>query len=112
MEKYIGIGCVECPSKEKCTKGEHRFLNVDLRESFREKMREKLRSNKGREIYMKRQGLAEPPHGDDQKNKGWNQHHLRGLEKATGEFILIRIATDLAKIIKYKSEELRSLALA
>ena len=75
-------------------------------------MCEKLNSDKGREIYMKRQGLVEPLHGDDQKNKGWKQHHLRELEKATGEFILVRIATNLAKIIKYKSDEFFMLALS
>ena len=112
MERYIGTGCSECPLKEKCTKGKQRTINVDLREGYRGKMREKLNSDKGREIYMKRQGLVEPLHGDDQKNTGWKQHHLRGLEKARGEFILIRIATNLAKIIKYKSDEVFMLALS
>ena len=111
VEKYIGTGCSECPLKEKCTKGKQRSLHVDLRERYRETMREKLNSDKGREIYMKRQGLVEPLHGDDQKNKGWKQHQLRGLEKARGEFILVRIATNLAKIIKYKSDEVFMLAL-
>ena len=112
MEKYSGIGCTDCPLKEKCTKGKQRFLYVDLRMEYREKMREKLSSDKGREIYMKRQGLVEPLHGDDQKNKGWRQHHLRGLAKATGEFLLIRIATNLAKIIKYRSDEFFMLVLS
>lgn len=102
----------ERPLKEKCTQARQRSLYVDLREGYRQKMREKLSSDKGREIYMKRQGLVEPLHGDDQKNKGWRQHHLRGLEKATGEFILVRIATNLAKIIKYKSDEVFMLALS
>ena len=112
MERYIGSGCGECALKEKCTKGKQRSICVDLRKCYREKMREKLSSDKGREIYMKRQGLVEPLHGDDQKNKGWKQHHLRGLEKARGEFILVRIATNLAKIIKYKPDEVFMLALS
>ena len=112
LEKYIGTGCGECPLKEKCTQAQQRSLYVDLREGYRQKMRKKLSSDKGREIYMKRQGLVEPLHGDDQKNKGWKQHRLRGLEKATGEFILVRIATNLAKIIKYKSDEVFMLALS
>ncbi len=112
VEKYMETGCAECPLKEKCTKGKQRSLYVDLREGYREMMREKLSSDKGREIYMKRQGLVEPLHGDDQKNKVWRKHHLRGLEKATGEFILVRIATNLAKIIKYKSDDVFMLALS
>ena len=105
MEKYIGTGCAECPLKSKCTTTKQRLLFVNLREKYRKIMREKLSSDMGREIYMRRQGLAEPLHGDDQKNKGWRQHHLRGLKKASAEFILIRIATNLAKIIKFKPDE-------
>jgi hypothetical protein len=33
-------------------------------------------------------------------------HHLRGLEKAAGEFLLIRIATNSGKIVKFRSSEL------
>jgi hypothetical protein len=40
---------------------------------------------------MKRQGLIESIHGDDQKNRGWIQHLLRGFEKAKGEFLLLGI---------------------
>ncbi len=112
VQKYSGTGCEECPLKEKCTKGKQRTLQVDLREEYREKMREKLTSDKGREIYMKRQGLVEPLHGNDQKNKGWTQHHLRGLEKATADFLLKRIASNLARQIKYKSDEFFELALS
>jgi hypothetical protein len=69
-------------------------------------MREKLRSDHGREIYMKRQGIIEPVHGDDQQNKGWRQHHLRGKAKAALEFTLVRIATNLGKIARYRAMEL------
>ncbi len=55
---------------------------------------------------MKRQGLVEPGHGDDQKNRKWKQHHLRGLQKATAEFVFVRIAANLSMIIKYGSDEL------
>ena len=68
-------------------------------------MRKKLNSDEGREIYMKRQGLIESVHGDDQKNKGWIQHHLKSLKKATAEFLLIRIGTNLGTIVKYRSNE-------
>ena len=83
-----------------------RTLQIDTREPYRQEMREKLRSDEGREICMKRQGVVEPGHGDDQRNRKWKQHHLRGLEKATAEFVLVRIAENLGKIIKYKSDEL------
>lgn len=79
---------------------------MDSREPFREMMREKLRSDYGRETYMKRQAIVEPIHGDDQKNKGWTQHHLRGKAKAALEFILVRIATNLGKIARYRAMRL------
>ena len=68
-------------------------------------MREKLRQDKGREIYMRRQAIVECPHGNDQKNRGWTQHYLRGLKKAGLEFLLIRIASNLDKIINYRASE-------
>jgi len=78
---YEGQECQNCPRREKCTKGKKRTIAVDSREPFRERMREKLRSDHGRETYMKRQGIVEPVHGDDQQNKGWRQHRLRWKER-------------------------------
>jgi len=110
MFRYQGTSCSNCSIESKCTTGKKRNIIIDTREKYREIMRSKLNTDKGREIYMKRQGIVEPIHGDDQKNKKRKQHHLRGLEKATGEFSLIRIAMNLGKIIKFKSSELLSLA--
>jgi transposase len=107
---YEGTGCPECPVRERCTKGKRRTLSIDSREGYRDRMRTKLRSERGRERYMKRQGIAEPLHGDDQKNRGWRQHHLRGLQKAQGEFLLIRIATNLGKIVRYRAAEVLALS--
>jgi transposase len=109
FDRYEGTACEGCPKKGKCTKGAVRSLRVDVREEYRRKMRQKLSSDEGRELYMKRQGLVEPAHGHDQKNLNWTQHYLRGLEKATAEFVLIRIAANLGKIIKFKRDELLAL---
>jgi len=102
---YEGTACEGCPLKAKCTKGAKRTISIDSREVYRDQMREKLNSEDGREIYIKRQGLIESVHGDDQKNKGWIQHYLRGLKKAAAEFLLIRIATNLGTIVKYRGNE-------
>ena len=56
-------------------------------------MWERLQSRKGSSIYRKRKWIVEAPHGNDQKNLGWRQHHLRSLPKAQLEFQLIRPAT-------------------
>ena len=103
---YQGTACVDCPVKDRCTKGEKRKINIDSRTPYRDIMRDKLESEEGRETYMKRQGLIEPVHGDDQKNKGWIQHHLRGFKKASAEFVLMRIATNLALMIQHREKEI------
>jgi len=112
VDIWEGTACAQCAQRDKCTKQTKRRISVDSREGFRTQMREKLLSDKGREIYMKRQGISEPVHGDDQKNRGWRQHHLRRLYKAAGEFMLIRIAANLRKIVKYRSQEFLELAWA
>ncbi|MCK4529378.1 IS1182 family transposase [candidate division WOR-3 bacterium] len=97
--------CQNCPLKLKCTKSTTRRITIDTREPLREKMREKLKSDEGRETYMKRQGLIESIHGDDQKNGGWIQHLLRQHSKAKGEFMLLRIVHNLRCIVQNRGEE-------
>ena len=111
LARYKGTGCLECELKPRCTKAAFRDLNVDSREPYRRKMREKLQTDEGREIYMKRQAIVERGHGDDQHNRKWRQHHLRGLEKARAEFALIRIVSNIAKIIRFKPTEFLALQL-
>jgi transposase len=106
VDVYQGTACDDCPLKDRCTKGEKRNITIDSRIPYRDIMRDKLKSEEGREIYMKRQGLIEPVHGDDQKNKGWIQHHLRGFKKASAEFVLMRIVTNLALMIKHREKEI------
>ena len=106
VDVYQGTACVGCPIKDQCSTGEKRSINIDSRMPYRDTMRAKLQSEEGRETYMKRQGLIEPVHGDDQKNKGWIQHHLRGFKKAAAEFVLIRIATNLALMVKHREREI------
>jgi len=107
---WEGNGCEECPLRQHCTKANRRTLSIDSREDYRDRMRKKLRSDRGRETYMKRQGIAEPLHGDDQKNRGWRQHHLRGISRAAAEFILMRVGTNLRKIVRYRAAEVLALS--
>jgi len=106
---YAGTACEGCLLRENCTTASQRTLNVDSREPLCEQMREKLRTDRGREIYMKRQGIVEAGHGDDQHNKGWQQHLLRGKAKAALEFMLVRIGSNLSKIATHKPMELLAL---
>lgn len=103
---YESAGCWNCTVKGLCTKAAKRQIVIDSREFLRKKMRQKLDSEKGRETYMKRQGLIESIHGDDQKNRGWIQHLLRGFRKAKGEFLLIRIVQNISCMIRHRSDEI------
>ena len=106
---YEGTRCGDCPVREKCTKGNKRTVSIDSREPYRDIMRDRLNSARGREIYSTRQWLVEAPHGHDQKNMKWIQHHLRGLAKAKLEFMLIRIGANLGKICRYRASEMLAL---
>ena len=110
---FAGTACAGCPTRSLCTKAKTgiRHVSYDTREPFRQIMRERLQTVEGRETYRKRQGIVEPNHGHDQKNLGWRQHYLRGLAKAKLEFLLLRTAGNIGKIIRYKAKEfLKSIA--
>jgi hypothetical protein len=109
VDIYKGTMCSTCDKRKLCTSGKIRTLQIDTRSKFQDEMRKKLKTDRGREIYMKRKWIAEPNHGDDQKNRGWKQHHLRGLFKASREFLLIKIGTNLRKIVKYRRVEVLGL---
>ena len=55
---YEGTGCEGCALHDRCTRGKKRSIRIDSREKYRDILREKLSSDRGREAYMKRQGLA------------------------------------------------------
>ena len=103
---FWGIGCDKCKLKNECTDGIKRTVTIVHDMKYRNIMREKLSSEEGKIIYQKRQGIVEPTHGDDQKNKSWRQHHLRGLKKAKLEFQLMRIVSNIAKMIRYRTPEI------
>lgn len=103
---FMGQGCENCELKPKCTKGKNRQIGIDARVQYRQRMRERLQTDRGRLIYSKRQAIVESPHGHDQKNIGWKQHHLRGVKSAACEFILIRIGSNLGKIVRYGTNSL------
>jgi len=49
------------------------------------KMREKLETDEGKNIYRSCMSTVEPVHGDMQKNMGFIQFALRGLEKVNSQ---------------------------
>jgi transposase len=105
LSYYIGKSCPACALHDDCTKAKYRQIYIDSREVGMMKMRAKLTSKEGILIYQKRQGTVEPTHGHDQKNRGWKQHHLRSYARASLEFILMRISSNLFKIANYAAPD-------
>lgn len=68
------------------------------RASAAEKMRHKLDTEKGRALYRLRKMTVEPVFGIIKSAMGFRQFHLRGLEKATGEWGLVCSAYNLKRL--------------
>lgn len=64
----------------------------------REKMRHKLRTAEGRERYGRRKAVVEPVFGQMKEARGFRRFHLRGLEKARGEWSLMCTGHNLQKL--------------
>jgi len=103
--KYEGINCENCQSKDLCTKGKKRTINIDTKDKFKQEMRNKFKQKENKELYYRRGAIVEPSFGNDQHNYKWIQHHLRGAWKASLEFMLVRIGSNLRKIWRYRAME-------
>ena len=69
-------------------------------------MREKIETDKGKKTYQRRMSTVEPLHGDMQKNRGFIQFVLRGIEKVKVEYNLMGIAHNIRKIKLHAGKKL------
>lgn len=63
-----------------------------------ERMRRKLRTKAGKKVYARRKAIVEPVFGQIKQARGMRQFLLRGLEKAKGEWALIRLTHNVLKM--------------
>jgi transposase len=113
---YMGVDCSNCKvirkcvkmSKKKLKKGvkSNRKITIYPEDKYVKKMRDKLETDEGKKIYQRRMSTVEPLHGDIQKNRGFIQFFLRGVEKVMVEYNLIGIAHNIRKIKLYAAEAL------
>lgn len=101
---YSGIKeeCLNCKFRSSCCKskkGQPRTVSTDDYESLRNDMREKMKQSSSKEIYARRKVIVEPVFGQI-KNQGFRDIHLRGFEKAKGEFALICSSHNLKKTVR------------
>ena len=64
----------------------------------RTRMAHKLRTEQGRERYGQRKASVEPVFGQMKEARGFRRFHLRGIEKARGEWALVCTGHNLQKL--------------
>lgn len=112
---YRAVDCSRCKARNKCRRKSknknkkvgNRTISVYPQDESIKRMREKLDSKDGKKIYSGRMSSVEPIHGDMQKNRGFIQFVLRGLEKVNIEYNLLAIAHNIRKIILHRADALR-----
>ena len=62
------------------------------------RMAAKLQTEEGKEIYRQRKKIVEPVFGQMKFNLGFRRFHLRGLDKASGEWTLVCLVHNIKKI--------------
>jgi len=90
--------CGVCQFRDSCTKRMVRELQVSEYYKYEQAMKAKLDTASGRFTYDQRKCLVEPVFGNIKFNLGFVRYALRGLNKVSGEFLLICIAHNLKKL--------------
>jgi transposase len=93
--------CAACPLRARCLKpGEERRLLVSQRSRPTGAMRFKLRQPDARRRYARRKAIVEPVFGQLKGARGFTTLSLRGLTRATGEYLLACLAHNLGKLLR------------
>ncbi len=105
------IYCRVCEVRERCLRNPETsevrqvcFIQgraTDISETFTEKMRQKIDSIKGRLIYNRRLGIAEPPFAHIRSILRLDRFTLRGKRKVNTQWLLYCIVHNLTKVHRY-----------
>lgn len=118
---YQASDCENCGVRNECQKLKgknkgnkniklhNRTISIYPQDENIKTMREKLDSEDGKKVYQVRMSTVEPVHGDMQKNRGFIQFILRGLDKVNVEYKLLAIAHNIRKIILHRADALKKL---
>ena len=93
--------CASCRDKWRCcssSQGEGRSIRTDEYEPLRASMREKMSREDSKEIYKRRKVIVEPVFGQI-KNMGFRRFHVRGFERAGGEFSFVCMVHNIRKLV-------------
>jgi len=93
--------CADCPLRAACLKpgDDRRLLQAQGRRSAGA-MRFKLRQPDARRRYARRKVIVEPVFGQLKDARGFTTFTVRGLVRATGEYLLACLAHNLGKLLR------------
>ena len=100
--------CGICPCKAECTKGKFREVQRLACQDTLDVVDERTRSN--RELYRKRQEIAEHPFGTIKAVWGFKQFLCRGKAKVTAETALSYLAYNMRRVFNISQETKLKLA--
>jgi len=93
--------CAACPLRARCLKPGQAQRVLDAQRRRRTgAMRLKLRQPEARRRYARRKVIVEPVFGQLKEDRGFTTLSLRGLARATGEYLLACLAHNLGKLLR------------
>lgn len=99
---YTKTSCQGCVLAHLClaknNKAGLRSINREAREPLAEKMYHRLQTDEAKARLKRRAQTVEPVFGTMKENLGFRRFRLRGLKKVRGEFALMCIAYNLARL--------------
>src|SRR5512139_2418181 len=99
--------CIRCPLKNRCIMGNRimgRNLSVPIGvtpDNLIKEMEEKIDTERGREIYHRRIGIAEPVFADIKYGKGLDRFTLRGRIRVNIQWVLYCMVHNIGKILTF-----------
>ena len=106
LQKGVGVA-----KEDRVIEGSETRSNREPADAVR-RMEARLQTEEGKEIYCQRKKIVEPVFGQMTSNLGFRRFHLRGWDKAGGEWTLVCLVHNIKKIytrIKAKGGELDDL---
>jgi transposase len=98
-QKWIGVGCAECPDKAQCTPGRERALTVSM---AAEAMRGRLAQPGARERYNRRISTVEPVFSEIEDSMGYRRVSSRLPETVKAEVLLKILAHNVSRLVTAK----------
>lgn len=99
-DRYVGVGCKDCPLKPKCTRGQQRNVTVDWDfEQARAAMRQRMAQRGAKERYNRRIATVEPVFSSLEDSMGFRRVSSRLPQTVKAEVLLKLLAHNISRLI-------------